>query len=230
MQEFCKLLAILNLFFPFPSLSVPLTAVRTVGIEHTSTIRMDTTNAVALSIGRGTTTRTITATVPFLLLELGPALQLVQLVRVLRPQNLTLSLEFVIPSLCLVPHAGILTAMTGDGVSIGLTIIAEVDLLILHNRGTLLPKEPRDRPPKPPIPQNEPLFLQAEGRVHVPEADRPARIQSAAPAVLEVAGRWILMNCFHYCNWIQDWVLLILSVAICPFGLRNQFNSGVLNI
>lgn len=198
------MLVILNLFFPFPSLSVPLTAVQTVGIEHTSTIRMDTTNAVALSIGRDTTTQTITATVPFLPLELGPALQLVRLVGVSRHQNLILSLESVIPSLCLVPHAGILTVMTGDGASIGLTIIAGVDLLIPRNHGTLLRKEPRDRPPKPPIPRKELLFLQAEVRVHVPEADRPAQIQSAAPAVPEVAGRWILMNCFLYCNRIQD--------------------------
>lgn len=153
-------------------------------------------NAVALSIGRGTTTRTITETVPFLPLESGPALQLVRLVAVLKPRSLISSLEFVIPSLCLVPHGGILTVTTGGGVLIGLTIIAGVDLLIPRNHGTLLHKGPRDRPPKPPIPQKELLFPQAEVRVRVPEADRPARIQSAAPVVPEVAGRFILTNCF----------------------------------
>lgn len=157
---------------------------------------MDTTNAVARLIGRGTTTQTITETVPFLPLESGPALQLVQLVGLLKPRKLILSLESVIPSLCLVLHGGILTVMTGGGVLIGLTIIAGVGLLIPLNHGTLLHKGPRDRPPKPPIPQKELPFLQAEVHVPVPEAGRPARIQSAAPAVPEAAGTWSLTNCF----------------------------------
>lgn len=178
-----------KIFLSFQSLSVPLAAPQTLGIEHMSTIRTDTTNAVALLIGRGTTTRTITETVPFLPLELGPALQLVLLVGALTRQNLILSLESVIPSLCLVLLVGILTATIGDDASIGLTIIAGVDLLIPRNHDTLLHKGPRDRPPKPPIPQKELLFLQAGVHDHVPEADRPARIQSAAPAVQEAAGR-----------------------------------------
>lgn len=146
-------------------------------------------NAVALLTGRGITTQTITETVPFLPLELGLALQLARLVGLLTPQKLILSLEFVILSLCLVLHGEILTAMTGGDVLTELTIIAGVDLLIPRNHGTLLHKGPQDRPPKPPIPPKEPLSLQAEAHVPVPEADRPARIQSAAPAVPEVAGR-----------------------------------------
>lgn len=163
---------------------------QTVGIGRTSIIRTDTTSAVALLIGRGTTTRTITETVLFLPLESGPAPLLVRLVGGLTPQNLILSLESVIPSLCLGPPGETRTAMTGDGVLIELTIIAEVGRLIPLNHGTLLHRGPRDRPPKHPIPQKELLFLQAEVHVHVPEADRPALIRSAAPAVPEVAGRW----------------------------------------
>lgn len=161
-----------------------------------NTIHTDTTNEVALSIGRGTTTQTIIETAPFLQLESEPALQLARLAGRLTPQKVILSLESVIPSLCLVPLGGTLTGMTGGGVLIGLTIIVGVVLLIPHNHGTLLHKGPRDRPLKPPIPPKELLFLRAEAHVHVPEADRPARIQSAAPAVPEAGGRWILPNCF----------------------------------
>lgn len=208
---FCWL--ILNLSFPFLSRSVHLAAVQTVGIEHTSTIRMDTMNAVVLSTGRGITTQTITGTVPFLPLESGPALQLAPLVGLLTPQKLILSLESAIPSLCLVLHDGILTAMTGGDALIELTIIAGVDLLIPRNHGTLLHKGPRDRPPKPPIPPKELPSLQAEAHVPVPEVDRPARIRSAAPVALEVAGWWMLTHCLLSQNRITSLLGLYRSVS-----------------
>lgn len=145
-------------------------------------------NVVALLIGRGTTTQTITVTVPCLPLGSAPAQLLVQLVGASTPQKLTLNPESVIPSPCQALRAGTPTAMIGGVASIGITTIVAAGPLTPRSHGTPLPKGPLDRPQKPLThPKGQPsLQVEVHARDHA--ADHPAQTQSAAPAAPAVAG------------------------------------------
>lgn len=149
------------------------------------TAHMDTTIAVALSTGSVTTMLIITVIVLCLLLLVQGA---VLLGEALRPLTHILTLEFEIPLHLLMPHDVTSTEMTEEEELTELTIIAEVDHLIPHNRDTLPHNGPRDKLPKLLIPLKELLCPLGEAHNLNPVADLQAQILSAARAAQEAAG------------------------------------------
>lgn len=87
---------------------------------------------------------------------------------------------------------------------IELTITAEADHLIPHNRGILPPSGPQDRLPKLLTPLKEHLCLLGGAQDLDPAVDLQALIQSAAPAAQAAAGvTFVLSNTFRslFCDF-----------------------------